>query len=268
MCARRPRVITLGLSSIAGERIFKDALTVRNTVFKNEEHLIISSDEDAYDGLPSAMHVVVYVDSEPAAAARLLFPDKRVAQARGVQFGIALEELLDLSSLKSVGLLPAESGRVAVLKKYRKSEVVVWLLAGIYWASRNSGVNALVAAANAETDTQGDALLMARVVSAQRLDSPLRVSALAPSVPPVNPTASFYKAAHWELARQARFSELPLPGVLKLFTQKMGARIMGVPLYIPEFSRWAFPLCSRLDGIPEKTLEQFNSLERDAQRTA
>ncbi|KFA90566.1 hypothetical protein Q664_27260 [Archangium violaceum Cb vi76] len=258
--------MTVALSSTSGQRIFKDALAVRNTVFRDEEHLSTRPDQDEYDELPSATHVVVYVNSEPAAAARLLLPSERVARTRGGHFGLPLEQLLDLASLKSAGMRPAESGRVAVLKKYRKSEVIVWLLASIYWASRNTGVNAWVAAANGETDVPRDARLIARVASAQQLDSPVRVHALAPSSPPANPAAAFYNAAHWELARQSRFSELPLPGVLKLFTQKMGARLMGSPLYIPEFSRWAYPLCAWLNEIPRSTLEQFDALAQSAHR--
>jgi hypothetical protein len=208
------------------------------------------------------------VNSEPAATARILFPNASVAQAKGRHFGLALEELVDLSPLKQAGVIPAESGRVAVLRKYRKSEVIVWLLAGIYWATRDMGADVWVAAANAETDSPRDARLMARVAAVEQLQSPLRVSHRALSWNPEDPSTPFYKARHWELARQWRFSELPLPGVLRLFTQKMGARVMGAPLYIPEFSRWAFPICAWLSEIPEQTLEQFQALAQHARLTA
>jgi hypothetical protein len=48
--------------------------------------------------------------------------------------------------------------------------------------------------------------------------------------------------------------------VLTLFIHKMGARLMGAPLYLPEFSRWAFPISALLCEVPRKTLERFDAL--------
>jgi predicted GNAT family N-acyltransferase len=267
MGCRPPRVITLALSSTLGQSIFKHALIVRNIVFRDEEHLITQTDHDEYDELSSTKHIVVYVNSEPVAAARVIFPNTRVARAKGGLFGLPVEHQFDLSPLMRAGLIPAESGRVAVLKKYRKSEVILWLLAGIYWVSRNSGVNAWAAAANAEVDALRDTRLMARVALARGLQSPVRVSAHESPPPPGQPSAVFYKPEHWELARQGRFGELPLPNVLSLFSGRMGAKFMGDPLYLPEFARLAFPIVARLNEIPEETLEQFKSLRLHTHRT-
>ncbi len=264
MRCQPPSITTVALSSRSRPSILKDALTVRNTVFGEEERLLSKPDQDTYDGLGSTTHVVVYWDSRPVATARILLPNREVAHAEGRSFGIAVEELLNLSPLKESGMIPAESGRVAVLKRYRKTAVIQRLLACIYWVSQQAGVDVLVAVANAETDATDDAWLMAEVASAQLLDGPWRVAGRAPSFPPTHPSTTFYKEPHWELARQGRLSELPLPGVLKLFTHKMGARVMGAPLYIPEFSRWAFPISALLSEMPEQPLEQLIPLEHEA----
>lgn len=264
MRERPLRVIRLALSSTGGRRVLEDALAVRNAVFGEEERLLTRPDRDEYDELPSAQHLVVYVNDEPAAAARLLFPNTRIARATGGYYGIALEHLVDLSPLRSAGLIPAESGRVSVLKRHRNSEVIIWLLAGIYWASRNTGINAWVAAVNLETDVASHARLVERTVSARKLASHLLVTSLAPSAPPPHPSVRFYKAKHWELARQWRFHELPLPRALRLFTERMAARGMGPPLYLPEFARYALPVCARLSDVPRESLERFEALEQQA----
>lgn len=240
-----------------------DALTVRKAVFDGDEGLLSKPDEDEYDYHPSARHVVVYDDLKPVATARVLFRNEEIARIKGVKFGLAAEEWLDLSPLEESGKVPAECGRLATLKEYRKKRVTRLLLAGVYWVTRDAKADVWVAAANAQTMAPYDAYLMSQVVSVRSLEGPWCVSARTSSLPPAHPTVSFYEASHWALALQGRLSELPLPQVLTLLFEKMGARVMGAPLYLPDFSRWAFPICAFLGELPARTLAQFNALEQE-----
>lgn len=245
---------------VPGQDDISDALLVRRSVFMKEEKLCTGPDEDAYDRLHSTKHLVVYDDWRPVATARLLFCNSEVARATGGLCGVALDQQLDLSPIVASGLRLAESGRVAVLSKYRKSEVIWRLLAGIYSVSRSNGAKVWVAAVNAETDDSTDVWIMTQVVRARHLKGPWRIRARAPSSPPANPSKVFYKEGHRALAREKKFNQLPLPHVLALFTRKMGARVMGSPLYLPEFSRWAFPISALLRQVPRKTRERFKAL--------
>jgi len=237
-----------------------DALIVRHLVFGVQERLLSKPDVDEYDYLPSTRHPVVYKGSQPIATARILFRNATVARARGRHFGFALEELLDLSPFIASGLSVAESGRVAVLRKHRGGLASWILLAGIHEVSLRAGTDVWLAVANAETDSATEVSLMARVARERQLEGPWRVSARVPSSPPANPVATFYEEPAWELANQGELSRLPLPEVLTLFTQRMGARIMGDPLFLSEFSRWSFPIFAMLGGIPASTLDRFDSL--------
>ncbi|WP_224367092.1 GNAT family N-acyltransferase [Hyalangium versicolor] len=239
-----------------------DALIVRGTVYNKQERLSHGADEDEYDYYHSTRHPVVYDDSKPVATNRLLFGNEQIAHTRSRHYGIALEDLLDLSPLKEVGLAVVEFGRLAALEEYRRSKAIRLLLAGAYWTSRDTNADLWVAAANAESDVLEDALLMARVASARRLDSPLRVGARTPSSPPANPSKTFYTPMHWALAQQGYLSALPLPQLLTMYVEKFGALVMGEPLYIHEFSRWTLPISAWLKRIPARTLAQFNALEK------
>lgn len=244
-----------------------DALAVRDAVFGKEEGLLNGPDEDEYDHLHSTRHLVVNAGSRPVATARLVFPNGEVALRKGGHFGIALEELFDLSPLHVSGLSLVESGRVAVLREYRKRGVTGRLLAGIYAVSNHAAVDVWVAAANGETDAEDEALLMCEVAEARQLDAPWHVSARTPSSPPARPAQRFYRQQDWELARQGQLDQLPLPEVLTLFMLKMGARRMGAPQFLPEFSRWAFPISAVLREIPAPTLAWLKSLEPTAYRS-
>ena len=261
-----PWIRIVAFSSTARPDILRDALTVRNTVFGEEEQLLSKPDQDEYDGLSTTIHIVIYAYSWPVATARIILSNGEIARVLGRHFGIGLEDLFDLSPVKELGRVVAESGRVAVLKKHRATVVSQALLASITWVARQAGVDILVAAANTETDATDSVWLMARVISARQLKSRLYVIADAPSDPPDHPRKLFYEAEHWKLAEQGRLRELPLPRTLKLFLLKQKGRVMGDPLYLPEFSRWAFPILALVSRMPESPFDLTSSLEHQVPR--
>jgi predicted GNAT family N-acyltransferase len=246
-----------------------DALTVRNVVFGEEEGLLSGPDEDEYDHLHSTRHLVIHDGSGPVATARLLFPNEQVAVARGMHFGVALEELFDLSPIAASGLRLAESGRVAVMRQHRKRAVTGMLLAGIYSVSRRASVDVWVAAANGQTAAASEAGLIHQVAVARNLDGPWRVTTREPSSPPADSSTTFLEEKDWALVRQGELHKLNLPEVLSLFLLRMGARMMGDPVYLPGFDRFAFPISCVLEEIPLPTQKWLNALmTADADRGA
>lgn len=253
-------------------------LEVREDVFAKEEQLLSGSDEDKYDRLRSARHLVAYVIGRPVGTIRLVLSDAQVANAMGGSLGIPFEEKQDLSALCRSGHMVAETGRVAVMKDYREKRywartyrtqqlqarpVIMHLLEALYWVSLQARVTVWVAGVNLQTDSVADALLMAQVAAARKLEGPWRISARACAAPPAVPSTLFYGEAEWERARLGQLGKLHLPPVLTLFTRKMGARVIGAPVFDPMFTRMAIPISAVLGEIPEGTLEQFEALDQD-----
>ena len=119
------------------QRELDDALRIRWTVFGAELGLLGSTPPSAprevncFDTLDTTVHVVVYAGAEPVATSRLLLPNPEVARACGGWLGIDLERKLDLSHVGGPGLVFAESTRLCIVKAWRHSEAVLWLLAGL-----------------------------------------------------------------------------------------------------------------------------------------
>ena len=249
------------------QRHLDDALSVRYTVFGAELGLLGSSAPSAprevncFDTLATTSHVVVYADEVPVATARLLLPNQEVAHATGRRWGIALEEKVDLSSVDGTGLLFAESTRFCVLNPWRHSDALLWLMAGLYWESRERGVTHWIASANMETDAEEDARLVYQVAKYKGwLSQRWHVPSHSSPPPPETPLAPLY--SEWERAgaRRGQLEGLRMPGVLSFFARKMGARFISEPLYEPAFQRYSLPLVAALNEIPASTLRRFDAL--------
>lgn len=250
------------------QRELDDAVRIRWTVFGGELRLLSGTppvsrrEVSCFDTLETTVHLVVYAGTEPVATSRLLLPNPDVASATGGHLGIELEQKLDLEGIGGAGLLFAESTRFCIVKRWRHSEAVLRLQAGLYEESRRRGVTHWIASANMETDCAEDAGRMVEVASRRGWLSPRwRVRPSVVSEPPEAPTAPFYTAVEREHARQGRIEGMRMPPVLSLFAQKMGARFVGAPLYDAGFHRFSLPLVAALDEVPTSTLARFVDLD-------
>jgi hypothetical protein len=214
-----------------------------------------------FDTLETTVHLVVYADGEPVATSRLLLPNPEVARASAGHLGIELEQKLDLSGVGGPGLVFAESTRFCILKRWRHSEVLLRLQAGLYEESRRRGVTHWIASANTETDSDEDAHLVFQLAAWRGwLSQRWRVTARKPSEAPAIPGAPLFTSSERERARQGLLEGLRMPRVLSLFAQKMGARFVAEPLYDPAFRRFSMPLVAALDELPASTLARFDAL--------
>jgi hypothetical protein len=224
---------------------------------------------NGFDTLDTTVHLVVYADDRPVATSRLLLPNPDVARATGGHLGIDLERKLDLSSMVGQGLVFAESTRFCVLKEWRHSEALVWLQAGLYEESRRRGITHWLAAANMETDSAEDALLIYQVAAHLGLVSQRwRARARIPPESPATPGVLHFTPSERARARQGQFEGLRMPRILSFFAYKMGARFIAEPLYDEGFRRFSLPLIAALDAIPPKMLARFDALGRGTSRRA
>ncbi|MCP3169580.1 GNAT family N-acyltransferase [Myxococcus qinghaiensis] len=250
------------------QRELDDALRVRWAVFGGELKLMTAKSSPSrrevscFDTLETTVHLVVYADREPVATLRMLMTNPEVALATGGRLGIELEQRLDLSGVGGPGMVFAETARFCVLERWRHSEAVAHLQAGIYAESRRRGVTHWIAAANLETDSWEDARLSAQVAAYRGWTSPRwRVRDSEPSEAPVFPSSPFYTPAERERARWGRLDGLRMPRAPCLFARKMGARFISGPLYDASFGRFILPLIAALDDVPGSTLERFRALD-------
>jgi hypothetical protein len=250
------------------QRQLDDALRVRWAVFGEELGLLAGAasptrrEVSCFDTLETTVHLIVYADGKPVATSRLLMPNPEVALGTAGHLGIELEQKLDLSGVGAPGLLFAESTRFCILKRWRHSEVVLRLQAGLYEESRRRGVTHWIASANMETDSEEDARLVFQLAARRGwLSQRWRVRARMPAEAPPVPSAPLYTPSERARGRQGLLDGLRMPRVLTLFAQKMGARFIAEPLYDRGFQRFSLPLIAALEEVPAATLARFEALD-------
>ncbi|AKQ67922.1 hypothetical protein A176_004834 [Myxococcus hansupus] len=249
------------------QRELDDAVRVRWSVFGGELGLITGwlppsrREVSCFDTLETTVHLVVYADREPVATLRLLLPNPEVADAIGGRLGFELEQKLDLSSVVRPGMVFAETSRFCVLDRWRRSEVVTRLHAGLYEESLRRGVTHWIASANLDTDSREDALLSCQLAAYRGWMSPRwRVDVPDPVEAPVIPTNPYYTPMERMRARRGLLDGLRVPRAPALFARKMGARFIAEPLYDASFRRFTLPLVAALGEIPRGTLARFSAL--------
>lgn len=257
------------------QRELDDALRVRWTVFGGELRLITGRvppsrrEVSCFDTLETTVHLIVYAEREPVATVRMLLPNPEVAREMGGQLGIELEQKLDLTGVSGPGRVFAETARFCVLERWRHSEAVARLQAGIYEESRRRGVTHWIAAANLDTDSEEDARVVFQVAAHRGwLSHRWRVRALAPCEAPAIPIDPLYTPAERARARQGQLDGLRMPRAPSLFARKMGARFIAEPIYEAGFRRFTLPLIAALDEIPASSLARFNALADRAYHAA
>ncbi|MCP3061494.1 GNAT family N-acetyltransferase [Myxococcus sp. K38C18041901] len=252
----------------ATQKELDDVARIRWAVFGGElgllsEQSAVSRREvTCVDTLDTTVHVLVYAGDEPVATMRVALPNAEVAANLGGKVGLEMEQRVDLSGLLRPGRVVAEPSRFCVLPKWRRSEAVTWLQAGMYAESRRRGVTHWIASANLETDSPEDARLAWWVAARRGWLSPhWRVSVSEPSRAPGQARSPFYTPEERALAARGQWEGLRLPRAPALFARTMGARFIAEPLYDAYFQWFTLPLVMALDEIPTDSLARFHALE-------
>ncbi|NVJ04517.1 GNAT family N-acetyltransferase [Myxococcus sp. AM001] len=257
------------------QRELDDVARIRWAVFGGEMGLLpeqsaLSRREvTCVDTLDTTVHVLVYAGDEPVATMRVALPNAEVAANLGGKVGLEMEQHVDLSGLLQPDRLFAEPSRFCVLPKWRRSEAVTWLQAGMYTESRRRGVTHWIASANLETDSPEDALLSWKVAARRGWLSPhWRVAVPDPRRAPVHPRSPFYTPEERAKAAQGLLDGLRLPRAPALFATTMGARFIAAPLYDTYFQWFTLPLVMALAEIPADSVARFLALENSASPAA
>jgi L-ornithine Nalpha-acyltransferase len=228
-------------------RTIADAQRVRWQVYAEEERLLPARagegrhQIDARDVDDGTIHLVAYVDGQPAGTVRLL--EGRRGTPTASHFGLDLEDKFDLRDFAAADIVPAEVTRYCVMRRYRGAGVAMALHAALQVVSRSRGITHWVAAANMQTDFEDDAALAYRLLRARGLtDSVLRAWPRAATARPIAPHRPFYTDGQRAQARSGDSRGLPIPPILALFAMRLGARYVGAPAYDGHFNVFALPL--------------------------
>lgn len=235
----------------------------------SEQSALSRREVTCVDTLDTTVHVLVHDGAEPVATMRVALPNAEVAANLGGTVGLELEQRMDLSALIRPGMVFAEPSRFCVLPKWRRSEAVTWLQAGMYAESRRRGVTHWIASANLETDSPEDALLSWQVVASRGWRSPcFRVDVPDPREAAVHSRTPFYTPEERSRAKQGLLDGLRVPRSPSLFARTMGARFIAEPLYDAYFQWFTLPLIMALDEIPADSLARFHALENSLSSAA
>jgi hypothetical protein len=239
-----------------------DAQRIRNHVFVEEKRLLsphvpmLDRETDGYDALETTLHFVTYVDDAPTGTARLMRPNREVAQAIGEPVGLDLALRYDLSPFAKAGVLFAEVSRMSILPAHRGTAVLCELYVAMVRESLRVGLTHWVGASNTETDAIEDARIAYRIAAREGFASDRwRVlpregaSADGPSLRP------FYGAAERAQARAGHLEGLRLPRTLRTFA-RLAARYMGEPIREREYSVCSLPLVVELADVVHTTVFQ------------
>ncbi len=223
---------------------------VRWLVFREEEKLLSSTlfstgrELDCFDTLKSTLHLIVYVDDEPVAVARLLGKNPAVARVNRCHLGVPLEAQCHIVSGLGPGTQVAEVSRLAIRMKWRGNPLVFQTLrGGLYAASRRRGDTHWLGVSNAHTDSLEDALHVYQEASRRKLiSSTWRLEPKALGAPATPPRRPWYSPSQRQRALSEENVRLPLPPTLSLVTKRVRAQVAGGPIYEPDFNSYALPI--------------------------
>ncbi len=235
-------------------RQIDEALRLRYQVFAEEleyldhAHTRVPREIDPFDTLETTIHFVAFVDDTPVGTARLMLPNDEVARNSGSSFGFDIESKFDLTPLLRANMQLAETMRYCVLQRARQTNVGSVLHAEGVRTSLHLGITHWIACANTETDSPEDARLIHSVGASRGLSHPsLTLAPLNPSAAPTESRYPFFSPEEKSLAGTTP-TLMRYPRLLTMYVQRMGAKLVGPPLYDPRFRMYSIPILMTVAG--------------------
>lgn len=225
-----------------------DATRVRHEVFAQElENLdpvrhAVPREVDAYDPLLTTIHLVAYVDGKAVGAARIITPNAEIARATGTLFGFEIESKFDLTNLALQNLQLAETMRYCVVARARRLPVAAALLREGVRVSRDLGITHWIGSSTIETSVpEVAARVESEGASLGIVHRDIRITPRKAACPVRAPQNARFEASECCLSR-IRPSNFNFPRVLSMYSQRLGARIIGPPLYDARFRGYSIPI--------------------------
>ena len=225
-----------------------DALRIRHLVFAQElENLdpvrhVVPREVDPFDMLETTIHLVAYIDGTAVGAARMLTPNPEIARATNTLYGFDIESKFDLTGLAQKNIRPAETMRYCVLASARNKPVAAIMIREAVRISRRLGITHWVGSATIETNTPETA---ARIESVGEnlgfMHRDIRIQPRFITCPSNDIRHAFFGTSGCSLSHVPP-SNVQFPRILTMYARRLGARIIGPPLYDARFRGYSIPI--------------------------
>jgi len=234
-------------------RQIDEALRIRYTVFAEEcDYLdparrLVPREVDPFDTLDTTYNIVAYVEDRAVGTVRMHLPNLEVATVMGSQFGFDIESKFDIGGLAQTTMRLAETMRYCILTQYRHTHIASALHAAVVQISNRTGITHWIGCANTETDSLEDANLIHSIGRRSgRVHGQIHIEPREHTLPIHEPRHPFFTTAERHAAHadavNARF-----PRILAIYSQKMGARLIGPPTYDHRFRMYSIPVLMAVD---------------------
>jgi hypothetical protein len=224
-----------------------EALRIRHVVFAQELANIdpvrhaVPREVDPYDMLETTIHFVAYLDGTPVGTARMLMPNPEIARATGTVFGFDMESKFDLASLAQKNIMPAETMRYCVIATARNKPVAASMVREGIRISRRLGITHWIGSATLETSTPEDAARIESVgANLGFVHRDIRIAPRTVTCPSNDLRHVFFDTSGC-LSRLPP-SNVHFPRILAMYARRLGARIIGPPLYDARFRGYSIPI--------------------------
>jgi GNAT superfamily N-acetyltransferase len=233
----------------------RQATWIRCSVFADEFDYLKADDYpaghevDGFDLLPTTVNFVGFVDGNPAATVRLLFPNPDVAARCKTRLGLSIELELELKGIRPDMVL-AEIPRSSVVKEYRRTGIMRHLYNAAYQESIRHGSTHWIATGNTETDNATDAWIVHRLLEARGFHlSAFDATYRGDPRSPISPRYQLYDPVQRDQVIAGDIEGIQLPRTLELFASMVGVRYFGSPFYDNQFRMFAMPLLLQLSDF-------------------
>jgi L-ornithine Nalpha-acyltransferase len=225
-----------------------DALRIRYLVFAQELENIdpvrhaIPREVDSFDMLETTIHFVAYLNGAPVGAARMLTPNVEIARVTNTLYGFDLESKFDLTNLARPNIQPAETMRYCVLASARKKPVAGVMIREAVRISRRLGITHWLGSATLETTTHETAARIESVGATLGFaHRDIRIAPRTMTCPSNDIRQHFLNTSACRLS-QSPPSNVEFPRVLTMYARRLGARMIGPPLYDARFRGYSIPI--------------------------
>jgi L-ornithine Nalpha-acyltransferase len=204
---------------------------------------------DGFDLLPTTVNLLGFVDGNPAATVRLIFPNSDVAARCNTRLGLNIERTLDLKNF-TPNISLAEIPRSSVIKRYRRTGIMRHLYVAAYQESVDRGSTHWVAVGNTETDCETDARIVRQLLESHGFWlSTFDAAYRGPARPATASRYPLYGPVQRNQARAGDLAGITLPRTLRLFATMVGVRYFGRPIFDNQFRLFAMPLILQLSDF-------------------
>lgn len=202
----------------------------------------VPREADGFDLIPTTVHFLAYLDGKPVGTARMILPNPDVARDMQTHFGFDIETKFDLSNLAKTNVRVAETMRYCVLPGARHTSVALAMIEEGARVSRDLGIDYWIGSSTIETSDAEEAQRIASWSARMGLvHRDIRITPRNGACPPLDepPEQLVFPEPRLSLVSPSNNN---LPRILSMYSRRLGARIIGPPMFDQRFRGYSIPI--------------------------